>query len=206
MRYARQCIHWNGFRIEMLKSMSWHFYIEIYYGISRMFYSVLAVLIVGPLRDLTACKSQAFKIAGQNIMAAPAVSNALGYRIAHTKSILVASVRDIAMMRCCAAPLKYRLIRELNRSLSTVVTSFTVIYMEYASEAISLAACFGSGWINRILSAPSFFSWEIHNNWYRENSKLVSNVLVDAGQLYQGSRVESISFTDFQEKKCEVSQ
>ena len=37
-----------------------------------MFYSVLAVLIDGPLRDLTACKSQAFKIAGQNITAAPA--------------------------------------------------------------------------------------------------------------------------------------
>ena len=38
-----------------------------------MFYSVLAVfkLIVGPLRNLTACKSQAFKIAGQNIMATP---------------------------------------------------------------------------------------------------------------------------------------
>ena len=36
-----------------------------------MFYSVLAVLIVGPLRDLTACKSQAFKIAGQNIMETP---------------------------------------------------------------------------------------------------------------------------------------
>ena len=33
-----------------------------------MFCSSLAVLIIGPLRDLTACKSQAVEIAGQNIM------------------------------------------------------------------------------------------------------------------------------------------
>ena len=33
-----------------------------------MFSSVLSVLIIGPLRDLTACKSQAVEIAGRNIM------------------------------------------------------------------------------------------------------------------------------------------
>ena len=67
-----------------------------------MFYSVLAVLIVGPLRDLTACKSQAFKIAGQNIMGAPAsIEASVLFEPLHdldhkTRAILVFShVRDM---------------------------------------------------------------------------------------------------------------
>ena len=67
-----------------------------------MFYSVLAVLIDGPLRDLTACKSQAFKIAGQNITAAPASVEAsvlfepLHDPVQKTRAILVFSqIRDM---------------------------------------------------------------------------------------------------------------
>ena len=67
-----------------------------------MFYSVLAVLIVGPLRDLTACKSQAFKIAGQNIMAAQqSVETSVLFETLHdpdhkTRAVLVFShIRDM---------------------------------------------------------------------------------------------------------------
>ena len=62
-----------------------------------MFCSSLAVLIIGPLRDLTACKSQAVEIAGQNIMETPeSVESSVLFEPLHdpvqkTRAILVFS-------------------------------------------------------------------------------------------------------------------
>ena len=72
--------------------------------------------------------------------------------------------------------------------------------MVYASEAISYAAYFGSGCINRMLPAACFPPSETERKWYGEKGKLVSKVFFFyAGQLV--SRLQSVNQSVLQSSK-----